>query len=393
MAFGSGTLMAAVAFDLCRAAFDKGGYVILVLGFLAGGGIFVLLNHWIDERGGFLRKDSNKQRFILNKKREMAADIIGRLSRVDILRSLPPREVQAIIPFVERVSIPERTQVFAQGDAGDALYIIDTGRVEILRRESGADKEVATVADGETFGEMSLLSDEPRNATAVARTPVDAYRIGRSDFLRLVTQSPALAAAVHRLNETRHMSNAGRIQSGVDADGWRHEALKCANVRVSHAEEKAITEKHAGSSAPLAIFLGAVIDGVPESVVIGAGMIATGSPSMSFLAAVFISNFPEAMASASGMLSGNFTRRRILTMWSVLLVVCGLSAYAGCVFLATAPLWVIALAEAIAGGGILAMLANTMMPEAFELGGPVVALSTIGGFLTAFLLSVFSHLH
>jgi zinc transporter ZupT len=106
--------------------------------------------------------------------------------------------------------------------------------------------------------------------------------------------------------------------------------------------------------------------------------------------AVFLSNFPEAMSSATGMTRVGFSRARIIGMWCGLALLSGLAALLGNALLSHAAPATLALAEAVAGGGILALLSNTMMPEAFELGGRRVAFATIAGFLVAFLLAMYS---
>ena len=134
----------------------------------------------------------------------------------------------------------------------------------------------------------------------------------------------------------------------------------------------------------MAIFLGALLDGIPESVVIGAGFTTLAAFHPTFLVAVFLSNFPEAMSSAAGMQRAGFSRRRVFGLWGGLVVASAIAAALGNAFLAEAPPTLLTFVEAVAGGGILAMLASTMMPEAYEHGGPSVGLATIAGFLSAF---------
>jgi ZIP family zinc transporter len=152
----------------------------------------------------------------------------------------------------------------------------------------------------------------------------------------------------------------------------------------THAEVAAAHAEHAQSGgAPVAIFLGALIDGIPESVVIGSELIAGAAINPTFMIAVFISNLPEAMSSAAGMTHAGFSVRRIMALWIGLTLASALSSFLGNLLLA-GNATVIATVDAIAGGGILAMLASTMMPEAFEQGGPSVSISTIVGFLAAY---------
>ncbi|WP_030294980.1 ZIP family metal transporter [Streptomyces katrae] len=136
-----------------------------------------------------------------------------------------------------------------------------------------------------------------------------------------------------------------------------------------------------------AIALGALLDGIPESVVIGTSLLGGGSVGMATVAAVFISNVPEGMASAAGMKRAGRSRTYVFTLWSAVAVVSGLAALAGYAFLGGASGTWMAAITAVAAGAILAMVADTMIPEAFEEAHLLAGLTTVLGFLTAFVLS------
>jgi zinc transporter ZupT len=234
---------------------------------------------------------------------------------------------------------------------------------------------------------MALLSGDPRSATIVATADSELLRIDKEDFDHLIEQSPALRKAVAELN-TRHVLRSLRAATTEEeAELWQRTAVLSIQ-RLSRAEEATLMQQHSGGGAPLAIFLGALLDGIPESVVIGAGFTSLASLNLTFLVAVFLANLPEAMASAAGMRHGGFTTRRIFTLWGGLVVGGAIAAALGNLFLTSAPPTLLTFVEAIAGGGILAMVAATMMPEAFEQGGSSVALATIAGFLSALVFTV-----
>lgn len=136
-----------------------------------------------------------------------------------------------------------------------------------------------------------------------------------------------------------------------------------------------------------AIALGALLDGIPESVVIGTSLLGGGSIGMATVAAVFISNVPEGMASASGMQRAGRSRTYVFTLWAAIAVVSGLAALAGYAFLGGASGTWMAAITAVAAGAILAMIADTMIPEAFEKAHLLAGLTTVLGFLAAFVLS------
>ena len=133
------------------------------------------------------------------------------------------------------------------------------------------------------------------------------------------------------------------------------------------------------------IFIGTLLDGIPESFILGASLLMSGGLSVAFLVAVFISNLPEAMAATIGLTAAGWSKRRILGIW---LAVAGVSAAAAAVGYALTSFMSLegVLAQAFAAGGLLTMLADTMMPEAFDNGGKAVGLLTVLGFAVAFAL-------
>lgn len=135
--------------------------------------------------------------------------------------------------------------------------------------------------------------------------------------------------------------------------------------------------------SPLAIVLGAALDGVPESLIIGLTLFLGTRVSVSFVAATFISNLPEAMAATTGLHKAGWPRFRIRRLWLLVVAVSvasGAIGYAAFEFLPDATG---AFVQSFAAGALLTMLADTMMPEAFEFGGNLVGLLTVAGFLSA----------
>lgn len=136
-----------------------------------------------------------------------------------------------------------------------------------------------------------------------------------------------------------------------------------------------------------AIALGALLDGIPESVVIGTSLLGGGQLGVATVGAVFISNLPEGLASSAGMRGAGRTRRYVFTLWGSIAVISGLAALAGYALLGGASEAVLALITAIAGGAILGMITDTMIPEAYSKVHLLTGLTTVVGFLSAFALS------
>ncbi|WP_165958133.1 ZIP family metal transporter [Segetibacter sp. 3557_3] len=148
--------------------------------------------------------------------------------------------------------------------------------------------------------------------------------------------------------------------------------------------------EHTKAGSGMALAIGALIDGIPESIVIGVSMIKGGNVSLVAVVAIFLSNVPEGLSSASGMKKAKRSARYVFTLWSAIALTSGIAAYFGFVAFEGFGEEVIAATTAVAAGGILAMLADTMIPEAFETAHNYSGLITVVGFLCAFVLTKLS---
>jgi zinc transporter, ZIP family len=158
--------------------------------------------------------------------------------------------------------------------------------------------------------------------------------------------------------------------------------------RMGGGERKRSAGTHAAAGgAALAIVLGIVLDGVPESAVIGLSLLEGTGVSVAMIVAVFLSNLPEAIAATTGLSRSGWARRKIFGLWALVTLVSGLSALAGYVLFDGAGPRALAFVLAYAGGAILTMLADTMMPEAFERSGRLTGLATTLGFAVAFAIT------
>src|SRR5262245_54368995 len=152
--------------------------------------------------------------------------------------------------------------------------------------------------------------------------------------------------------------------------------------RLGGAERKK-ARSHSVDS-PLAIVLGIVLDGIPESMVIGLSIFEDGSIGAAFLVAVFLSNVPEAIAATTGLAATGWTKARIIALWLGVALVSGLASLAGYALFQDASHRTVAFVLAFAGGAILTMVADTMLPEAYEHGGKLAGIFTTIGFTLAF---------
>jgi ZIP family zinc transporter len=147
-----------------------------------------------------------------------------------------------------------------------------------------------------------------------------------------------------------------------------------------------LDSRRASRDKGAAIVLGAILDGIPESVVLGLSLL-FGGINVPMLAAVFISNVPEALGASEDLEAGGLSRSRTILLWVTVVIASGVAAAIGYAALQDAPREVVSSVQLFAAGAIIAMLAESMIPEAYEKGGRAVGLATAFGFATATLLS------
>jgi ZIP family zinc transporter len=144
----------------------------------------------------------------------------------------------------------------------------------------------------------------------------------------------------------------------------------------------------ASPDAGLAIVLGAALDGVPESIVLGLTVTTVGAVNVAFLVAVFVSNVPEGIAGTAGLRAGGWSPRRVINLWLIVVVASAIAAVLGATLLAKGSGELHAFILGFAGGAILTMLTDTLIPEAFNHAGKLAGLAATLGFGLAFALSL-----
>jgi ZIP family zinc transporter len=136
-----------------------------------------------------------------------------------------------------------------------------------------------------------------------------------------------------------------------------------------------------------AIVLGSLLDGIPESIALGVALLSKKGIGLLMLVAIFLSNLPESLSSIDDLRREGFSVKRIYLSWSLVSICGALSVVLSFLFLEKLDLNALGIIESFASGAILAMLADSMMPEAYEDGGFLIGFLTMLGFLTAFILS------
>lgn len=158
-------------------------------------------------------------------------------------------------------------------------------------------------------------------------------------------------------------------------------ARRGARHRKRSTGQQPSEQESAGSGAAIAV--GALLDGIPESVVLGLSVLGGEGVGIGVLVAVFLSNLPEGLSSAAGMKRAGRSPRYVFGVWGAIAVASGLAAALGAAALGGASPTTLAVITAVAAGAILAMVADTMIPEAFERTHLLTGLVTAVGFVTA----------
>jgi ZIP family zinc transporter len=151
--------------------------------------------------------------------------------------------------------------------------------------------------------------------------------------------------------------------------------------------ERKDSEGAQASGSALAIVFGSVLDGIPESFVLGLTVL-QGGVSVALLSGILLSNFPEGMSSSSGLRHAGWPMARVVEMWLAVMAVSGVSASLGYIVLGSATGFTGAFAQGFAAGALLAMVTDTLLPEAYAVErvqtGSLVAI----GFAVSLMLSV-----
>lgn len=162
-------------------------------------------------------------------------------------------------------------------------------------------------------------------------------------------------------------------------------AMRGARHRKRSGEQQPGEDEQGGSGAAIAV--GALLDGIPESIAIGLSILHGGAVSVATVAAIFLSNLPEGLSSSAGMRKAGRSAFYVFGVWVAIAVACGLSSLAGyTVFAALSP-FVIAVTTALAAGAMLTMIVDTMVPEAVAETHDAAGLFAVLGFLISFSLS------
>ncbi len=395
LAFAAGALISALAIELAYQGAEElhargvslhSTWFIIGGGFAFGAVIYYVAALYLEQKGAAIRYPTRFREYARERKRQDSAETIQLLSRCDLLRHLPPEDIEEILPCVRNRSLSPGKVLFHAGDQGDALYIVAKGKVEV--KEEGdatkAGRVLAELGPGQAFGEMALLSGGTRTATVRAVDEAELLAIEKQDFDDLIARDRQLAEAVEQLSHQRAIKNlsAGR----ANPDKWAKVASSSLDHLTRKESDKIFAE--AADGAGLAIVFGNILNTIPGCLVIGSKFVSFENLSLTLLIGMFLGGIPEAAASAAMLRKAKYRPSTIFLLWSTVLIAGIAAAVVGKVFLGGSESLISVFIQAIAGGAVLALIAHAMIPEAIEDAGSLIVLPTVAGFLFAFYLAL-----
>jgi len=412
-AFGAGALIAALSVELvaptalaladtnhAHEGNPRANFFALLVGGVLGGMLFVALDAVVNKQGGYLRKTSTTLAHMAKRRREEVREMMQEVLEVRPFDALPGEMAQVVAGMLTPVNFKQDELVSGAGVEVSHAYIVLEGEVEA---EVGG-KPGATFGPGTLFGVLPLFVPEMTNlGTIRAKSDLRCLALKREDVDDLRALSPEFDEACRDLAGERMDQLEQHLTSRLDAAvEWTRSAASALRLG-AEVPALAIRRAHADhKGSPLAVWLGILLDGIPESIVIGAGLFVViaahpAGDSLRFvhaipytlIAGLFLSNFPEALSSSANMLAAGWTKRRVFLMWFALMVMTAVGAGLGYLLAGVLSETWLVFAEGVAAGAMLTMIAAAMIPEAAAHGKPSeVGLSTLAGFLAAILFKL-----
>jgi CRP-like cAMP-binding protein len=311
--------------------------------------------------------------------------IAQHVNSFELLVNLPENELETIANHLVYKKYAKGNTFFHEGEAADHLFIIDTGRVSVIDAFDRFSRST-DLTPYNAFGYNAFMTGGRYTMSAMALEPTAVWVLRKKEFNFLLIILPELARRYKRHLQQQEIQDYLIARQKLTEDNailWVGKAVKSLTKGVEIKPVMAFNtgvQEHKG--APLGIWLGLMLDGIPEALVIGASLIHSNL-GYSLLAGLFLSNYPEALSSSVGMRKQGMRFSVILFMWTSLMLMTGILSVLGNIYFAEVGHEVFSFTEGLAAGAMLTMIAQTMLPEAYFKGGEIVGFSTLLGFLAA----------
>ena len=414
-AFGAGALLAALSVELIapttlalvdggnELAHDpKAAFYAMIIGCVLGGIIYVLLDKAVNKGGGFLRKTSSLLQHYQKAQKEEKEEMLNEISKSPLFQNFPSEHINILLESLIPHKFKKGDRIIKEGDPTTQVYLILEGSLKMVI--NGEDLGDFT-ANPLLLGIVDLMYNSTSTGTATALNGVKALSIDKVHFNKLRELIPSFdekckILAKERIEEFRVF----RTKKDAELIQWTEKAKDAITTGTTMPDIPFIkkkSEEHSGS--PLAIWLGILLDGIPESMVIGAGMLGRLTAKLStaselsfvdvvpftLIAGLFLSNFPEALSSSTHMVKSGMSKKKVFSLWFSLMIMTAIGAGVGYLIAGEVDHTFMVLLEGLAAGAMLTMIASAMIPEAVIMGtGNLVGLSTLAGFLSAILFKL-----
>ena len=416
-AFGAGALLSALAIELVAPTISELAtandaaqrleaehhFFLLILGAVIGGLLFVLLDQLINQKGGYLRKTAyiiskaavDKERFFKKAMKDVAD--------VPLFYRLDPEDMSIIIGHLKPRFLHKGDIVYTRGDTPESMYVIRNGSLKV----DSPDHPDLLLGKGEIVGEMSLLNKVNRTADCTAEDETELLVLSAEDFHMLREKIPEFDGELRNMAKERFEENITHVEKDADE---RAKWAELAMDAVHHGDTgdlptRADLQKQYNShgNAAFAIWLGIMLDAIPESFVLGIAVLTLVSASVAasvepsfldvlpytFIAGLFLSNFPEALSSSAQMKKEGMQIWKILSLWGSLVILTAVGAAIGAFIGDGVSHSTLVLVEGLAAGAMLTMICAAMLPEAAHLAdNNLVGLATLTGFLASVLFKL-----
>jgi CRP-like cAMP-binding protein len=409
--FGAGALISALAIELVSPTVEAlvhadltdrnteiHHFVTLLISMIGGGVIFVVLDQLLSSHGGYLRKGAYIIAQHAKNKSQRQSELMQSIGNSSFFSSMSPDLMNELLKMLHPKFIVQGESLFNLGDESNELYIVRSGSLTLTHN----DGSTRTAERGDLLGEVSFLARQAHSTTAVSEHgPAELLVLHKAQYETFSRAHPEFSATVRELAAEQIQENRRHLdQAAVAKQQWADlaiDALRIGGAEVPSASElNTMKEKH--SNAGMAIWLGNLLDVIPESFVIGTVMLslaatktAAGVPltffdvmPLTLVGALFLSNFPEALSASVNMKQQGFSTTKIILLWATLTVICALGAALGAYVGESIPHSAMIVVEGIAAGAMLTMIGSAMLPEAAHLSSPNLAgFSTLVGFVAA----------
>jgi len=311
--------------------------------------------------------------------------IANEIKGLGLITDLPENELDTIANHLVYKKYAKGNTFYHQGEAADHLFFIDTGHVSVIDVADSFSRSIDLMPHY-AFGYNSFMTGGRYSISTMALEPTAVWVLRKKEFNSLLSILPEFSRRYKKHLQQQEIKNylikRQKLTEG-NASLWVKNAVKNLNQGV---EIKPVMAFHSGihhqKGAPLGIWLGLMLDGIPEALVIGASLIQSNL-GYSLLAGLFLSNYPEALSSSVGMRKQGMKFPVILMMWTSLMLMTGVLSALGNIYFAGVGHEVFSFTQGVAAGAMLTMIAQTMLPEAYFKGGEIIGFSTLLGFLAA----------